>query len=101
MIKLVNWLIMEEEETLGFINLNGDNKSFKNQIFVVEKAQRFDAPDLYISDSLKDTVLRFCSLDEEDLEDPEEKEYFDRIYEQAEEEIKKAESKSNKGVNHD
>ena len=94
MIKLVNWLIMEEETTLGFVNLNGDNKSFKNQIFVVEIAQRFDASDLYISDSLKDAVLRFCFLDEEDLEDPEEKEYFDRIYKQAEEEIKKAESKS-------
>jgi hypothetical protein len=79
---------MEEEETLGFANLDG------KQIFVVEKAQRFDAPDLYVSDSLKDAVLRFCSLDEEDLEDPEEKEYFDRIYEQAEKEIKKAESKS-------
>ena len=101
MIKLVNWLIMEEEETLGFVNLNGDNKSFKNRVFVVEIAQRFDAPDLYISDSLKDAVLRFCFLDEEDLENPEEKECFDRIYEQAEKEIKKAESKSNKGVNHD
>lgn len=88
MIKLVNWLIMEEEETLGFVNLNG------KQIFVVEITQRFDAPDLYVSDSLKDAVLRFCSLDEEDLEDPEEKEYFDRIYKQAEKEIKKAESKS-------
>ena len=94
MIKLVNWLIMDEEMTLGFVNLNGDNKSFKNQVFVVEIAQRFDAPDLYISDSLKDAVLRFCFLDEEDLENPDEKEYFDRIYKQAEEEIKKAESKS-------
>ena len=87
MIKLVNWLIMEEEEALGFVNLNG------KQVFVIEKAQRFDAPNLYISDSLKDAVLRFCSLDEEDLEDPEEKEYFDRIYEQAEKALKKAESK--------
>lgn len=94
MIKLVNWLIIEEETTLGFVNLNGDNKSSKNQVFVVEIAQRFDAPDLYISDSLKDAVLRFCFLDEEDLEDPEEKEYFDRIYKRAEKEIKKAESKS-------
>lgn len=88
MIKLVNWLIMEEEETLGFVNLNG------KQIFVVEIAQRFDAPDLYVSDSLKDAVLRFCFLDEEDLENSDEKECFDRIYKQAEKEIKKAESKS-------
>lgn len=90
MIKLVKWLIMEEEETLGFVNLNG------KQIFVVEITQRFDAPDLYISDSLKDAVLRFCFLDPEDLDDEEEKEYFDRIYKQAEKEIKKAESKSKK-----
>lgn len=86
MIKLVNWLIMEEEMTLGFVNLNG------KQIFIVEIAQRFDAPDLYISDSLKDAVLRFCFLDPEDLDDEEEKEYFDRIYKQVEEEMKKAES---------
>ena len=90
MIKLVNWLIMEEETTLGFVNLNG------KQIFAVEIAQRFDAPDLYVSDSLKDVVLRFCFLDPEDLDDEEEKEYFDRIYKQAEKEIKKAESKSKK-----
>ena len=96
MIKLVNWLVMEEETTLGFVNLNGDNKSFKNRVFVIEKAQRFDAPNLYISNSLKDAVLGFCSLDEEDLEDSEEKEYFDRIYKQAEEALKKAESKENK-----
>lgn len=85
MIKSVNWLIMEEEETLGFVNLNG------KQIFVVEIAQRFDAPDLYVSDSLKDAVLRFCFLDEEDLENSDEKECSDRIYEQVEKEIKKAE----------
>lgn len=87
MIKLVNWLIMEEEETFGFADLNG------NKVFVVEIAQRFDAPDLYISDSLKDAVLRFCFLDEEDLEDSEEKECFDRTYKQAEKALKKAESK--------
>lgn len=90
---MVNWILLEEEETLGFVNLNG------KKIFLVEIAQRFDAPAIFIFDSLKEAILKFCFLDPEDLDNEEEKECFDRIYKEAEEEMKKAESKE--GVNYD
>lgn len=82
MIKSVNWLLMEEEETFGYVDLNG------KKIFVVEIAQRFDAPDVFISDSLKDAVLKYTFLDPEDLDSEEEKEYFNRVYKEIEEKIK-------------
>lgn len=85
---LVHWLIMEEEECIGVATLNSKN------IFVVEIAQRFDAPDLYVYDNLRDAVLRQCFLDEEDLEDADEKEYFDTCYKEAEEALKKYEQRN-------
>lgn len=90
---LVHWLIMEEEECIGVATLNSKNNSTQ-QVFVVEIAQRFDAPDLYVYDNLRDAVLRQCFLDEEDLEDADEKEYFDTCYKEAEEALKKYEQRN-------
>lgn len=90
---LVHWLIMEEEECIGVATLNSKNNSTQ-KVFVVEVAQRFDAPDLYVYDNLRDAVLRQCFLDEEDLEDPDEKEYFDTCYKEAEEALKKYEQRN-------
>lgn len=84
----VHWLIMEEEECIGIATSNSQ------KVFIVEIAQRFDAPDLYVYDNLRDAVLRRCFLDEEDLENEEEKEYFDTCYKEAEEALKKYEQRN-------
>ena len=86
---LVHWLIMEEEECIGVATIKPNQ-----QIFVVEVAQRFDAPDLYVYDNLRDAVLRQCFLDEEDLTNKDEKEYFDTCYKEAEEALKKYEQRN-------
>lgn len=100
---LVHWFIMEEEECIGVATLKPNTETTESstqqsnspqQVFVVEVAQRFDAPDLYVYDNLRDAVLRQCFLDEEDLEDADEKEYFDTCYKEAEEALKKYEQRN-------
>lgn len=72
----VNWFVLEEEYTIGSAEVNGKD------VFITEESIRFDAPRVMIHETLREAVMQICSLDEDDLEIPEEKEYF-------EEELKK------------
>ena len=71
MSSCVNWFVLEEEHTIGSAKVNGKD------VFITEESIRFDAPRVMIHETLRDAVMQVCSLDEDDLENPEEKEYFE------------------------
>lgn len=73
----VNWFVLEEEFTIGSAEVNGKD------VFITEESIRFDAPRVMIHETLREAVLQVCSLDEEDLEYPEEKEYFEEYLKKA------------------
>lgn len=68
----VNWFVLEEEYTIGYAKVNG------RYVFITEESVRFDAPKVTIHESLREAVMKICYLDEDDLEIPEEREYFER-----------------------
>ena len=77
MSKVVRWFDLDEEFTIGFATIGGKD------VFITEEAVRFDAPLVRVHETLREAVLRKCSLDEDDLEDPEEKRYFNRTLKHA------------------
>ena len=77
MSKVVRWFDLDEEFTIGFATIGGKD------VFITEEAVRFDAPLVRVHETLREAVLRKCFLDEDDLEDPEEKRYFNRTLKRA------------------
>lgn len=69
----VNWFVLEEEYTIGSAEVNGKD------VFITEESIRFDAPRVMIHETLREAAMQICSLDEDDLEIPEEKEYFEEF----------------------
>lgn len=69
----VNWFVLEEEYTIGSAEINSKD------IFVTEEAVRFDAPRVMIHETLREAAMQICSLDEDDLEYDEEREYFEKF----------------------
>ena len=82
----VNWFVLEEEYTIGFATIGGKD------VFITEESVRFDAPLVKVHETLSEAVMQVCSLDEDDLEIPEEKEYFEEDLKRA----KKAYGKAKK-----
>lgn len=79
MSSCVNWFVLEEEFTIGSAEVNGKD------VFITEESIRFDAPRVMIHETLREAVMQVCSLDEDDLNVPEEKEYFEEYLKKAQE----------------
>ena len=75
----VNWFVLEEEYTIGSAEVNGKD------VFITEEAVRFDAPRVMIHETLREAVMQISYLCEEDLEDDEEREYFEKTLKKAKE----------------
>jgi len=82
MCKLVRWFWLDEELTIGIVLMN--NK----EVFVAEEAVRFDAPNVYVADSLRALQLQLWRWDEGDYNKahPEDRKQF-------EEDLKRIEAK--------
>ena len=74
MCKLVRWFLLEEELTIGIVLMN--NK----EVFVAEESVRFDAPNVYVADSLRALLLQLWCWDEGDFNKahPEDKAQFEK-----------------------
>lgn len=73
----VRWFVLEEEYTIGSAKVNGKD------VFITEESVRFDAPEVTIHETLREAVMKICYLDEDDLEVPEEREYFEESLKEA------------------
>lgn len=78
----VNWFVLAEEHSIGSAKINGKD------IFITEESVRFEAPLVKIHETLREAVMQICSLDEEDLEYDEEREYFEETLKKAQEAYK-------------
>lgn len=73
----INWFVLAEEYSIGSAKINGKD------IFITEECERCEAPTVKIHETLREAVMQICSLDEEDLKDDDEREYFEDTLKEA------------------